>query len=89
MNYKEAYKLAEEKNKTLTSYDFGYGSIVYVLHQDGTSLTFLNALAYKDKQWCDWYFVFTEHCGFHVFSKDDLSDIRYFKESEDIEKLRE
>ena len=72
MKYKEALKIALERDKLY--HDFN--NTVKVVHQDGSEMTFKYAFI----EWIDstfqWFVVFTEHCGVHVFHKGDIESVR-------------
>jgi len=77
----KAYDVAEAYANTLTAKSYSIYNVV-VSHQDGSSLWFNYAFArrYNDQNGREWLFVFTEHCGFHVFCLDDLLDWGQFQQ---------
>lgn len=48
----------------LTAYDFNHQDRVFVTDLDGTLFNFVGAFYMREG--C-WYYVFTEHQGYHVF----------------------
>ncbi|KKM97712.1 hypothetical protein LCGC14_1165300 [marine sediment metagenome] len=69
MNYKEAQKKATEIDNNLTIGGNNFNRIVHVVHQDGSTMLFHYAHV---EDYDTWWFVFTEHTGWHVFAKEDL-----------------
>lgn len=63
-----AKKIASVMDKELTAYNFK-DQYVLVEHKDGSKLLFAWAF-YKDEG--NYYYVFTEHQGYHVFNKDEV-----------------
>jgi len=55
------------RDTKLTGHDF-QDDIVAVQHGDGTFLFFKSAFALK---WKEWYFIFTEHNGYHLFNDEE------------------
>lgn len=81
MGYKDALKKAEEIGKTLECPAFSVrkrARIIAVQHMDGSYLEFHSACCKKlDKEW---YAVFTEHHGYHVYHYEDIQWIKeWFK----------
>lgn len=71
---REAYKVAEERDKKLKANDFGAG-YTRVMHEDGSEFLFAYSFVEKwqnPKTLSWWYFVFTEHHAFHVYPNDDV-----------------
>jgi hypothetical protein len=67
MKYKEAYQIAEEKDKKLTS----FRKCIHVHHGDGSNMYFNHAeMEILDDKFL---MVHTEHLGFRVFFLEDLS----------------
>ncbi len=69
MSLKEVEEKAEEINKILRCDYPGFGGIVHIVHEDGTSLLYKNAFMVTYKG-C--VIVFSEHNGIYVNSTDDL-----------------
>ena len=78
-NYREAYQVAKETNVKLTAYNFKPTDLAVIIHEEGSVLTFKSAFL---REWKDYVFVFTEHHGFHVYHRGDLSDWRHYEEKE-------
>lgn len=65
---KKYYEIAEKIEATLKPEEFGGWKLVIVNGKDdSTHLVYDGALA---QEYDDWYFVFTEHYGLHIFHKD-------------------
>lgn len=80
LKYHEIYELAKNYSATLTHADTHSKGVVIVVsvHGPPSVLVFHNAfVAEKDNEW---YCVFTEYNGFHVFWKDDVR-LTHYKES--------
>jgi hypothetical protein len=86
-----AHKVAEGYDKALLATDPRFSHVVRVVHEEGTSLFYVNAflMKWKDPEvvegaWgaCEtpgqWLFIFTEHHGFHVYPLDDLHSYREY-----------
>ena len=74
LTYAEAYKKAEEIDKTIRADDPRLSGAVKIIHEEG-SLLFLDG-AFSEE--CgDWYFIFSEHHGFFVYNKDDVNIFNY------------
>ena len=73
----EAYAIAEKYNKTLRADDPRFSGIV-VVHSlnDFSSFTFTEAFA---MYYGEFYIVFTEHYGFHLYHEEDASAVMYTK----------
>lgn len=73
----EAYAIAEKFNKSLKSDDSRFSGIV-IVHSlnDFSSFTFSDAFAVYYK---DFYIIFTEHYGFHLYHEEDASVVMYTK----------
>ncbi len=69
-HYKEVEELARTVDMKISAYDFGPSSLVFVLHEEGTTLTFRSAFI---KEFKDYIIIFTEHHGTHVYHRGDLS----------------
>jgi len=83
MNLKEAREKLEEfagrspvagGPSNLTAYNFLADRMVKVIHQDGSAMFFSYAFALSYE---NWYFVLTEHNGYHLYNKDDCEVIGY------------
>lgn len=75
MNYEELHKLAEDYSKSLRADDSRLRNTVIIHSTDCmSSSTYENAfVVVKD----DWYAVFTEHYGFHLFQYDECNISMY------------
>lgn len=82
------YEVARQIDANLTAYDFHGDRVVTISHEDGTRLVFhcafLQVYFHPDHQdRCEhpgeWILVFTEHHGFHVYHRDDLSSYSEYK----------
>jgi hypothetical protein len=82
--YKEVVELANSTDAKLTAYEFHPTDLVFIIHEEGTTLTFRSAFL---REWKDWVIIFTEHHGTHVYSKGDLSYWGHYSEKEK-EKLK-
>ena len=69
-SYADAVAVAKERDKQLTTRDFKPGEAVILHHEEGTQLFYRSAFL---ERWKDWVLVFTEHHGFHVYHRSDLS----------------
>jgi hypothetical protein len=69
---REANKRAKLFDAGITAYDFQWEHRVHVIHDDGTHLNFNYAFYMKEEEW---YYIFTEHHGTHVYHEEDLSAI--------------
>ena len=80
-SYTEALKVAKETK--LSAYDFHPYSLVHIIHEEGTVLTYRHAFT---KEWKDYVFVFTEHHGIQVHHKTDLSywGTFFYREDENL-----
>jgi len=72
MNYKEALKVASQKDKTLEA-GRELSKIILVRHFDGSVLEFHDACWEKIDE--EWYAVYTEHNGCHVYHYEDVKSI--------------
>jgi hypothetical protein len=59
------------------------GDIVHIIHEDGSTISYINAIMVKFR---DWVLVSTEHNGRHIFAKDDLSFYSQYKRT-DLEEV--
>jgi hypothetical protein len=75
MNYKEAKEFADEYDKTITISDLK--DFVYIVHGDFTTALFTNAFAIN---YNEWYFIFSEHNGYHIYHKEDLRRINQLRD---------
>lgn len=80
MKYKEAVQNARKINGILRADDSRFGNTVYLSVDDGSSFTWRNAFAGKLG---NYYAIFTEHHGFHVYAHGDVISIK----CENTEKL--
>ena len=72
MRYKEIEKIAQRHDKTILATDKRLQNFVYVEIDDGSFFKWLDSFAVE---YDDWYIVFTEHYGFHIFGKSDIVNI--------------
>ena len=79
MNYGQAKLAAEAVDKDLRADDPRFRHTVYLVHEEGTSMLWRYAFAVKVEEW---YLIFTEHHGTHVYSEQDLSGICQFRDVE-------
>ena len=70
IQYKEARKKAKDIAKRLRATDPRLDGSVSVSHDDGSFFLFRNAFAQRIAD-SDWFMVFTEHHGFHIFHESD------------------
>jgi len=77
IDMKEAYAVAEKYDKKLKATDPRFRGIV-IVHSlnDFSSFTFSEAFAMSYKEF---YIVFTEHYGFHLYHEDDASVVMFIK----------
>ena len=52
----------------------GRREVVFLQHHDGSSLFYTFAFVVR---WHDWYLIFTEHHGRHVYHVDDVRHLEY------------
>jgi hypothetical protein len=74
-SYKEALAKAEEIDKKLLATDDIFKGAVMI-----KSLNCASSIFYADAgavKWGDWYLVFTEHHGTHVFNNEDYHIYQY------------
>ena len=76
-SYELAYSRAELYNKTLKATNPGFNRATTIKHEDGSYLFFMNSFACNysfahNEQQCEYIIVYTEHFGFHIFSKDEV-----------------
>lgn len=77
ITFKDALNILEDINKDLTAYDFKPQSAVMVHGiDDCTSMIFHSAFALK---FSNWFLVFTEHSGNHIFHDDEFSVLSFTK----------
>ena len=71
--YQKALEYMNKKRNKNTVPDFAYA--VKVLHGDGSVLFFENAFVEEKKfDNFEMVLVYTEHCGYHAFFKEDLEE---------------
>lgn len=75
VNMRAIHKLVEEYDKTLRADDPRFRKLVIVKEAHGMS-TFVYQDAFVVRK-DDWYCVFTEHHGFHVYHSDDYDVAAY------------
>lgn len=76
-DYKSAKLEAAKMDETLQldSFTFkGKVKVVAIKHCDGSYLEFHSAHCHRHES-KEFYFVFTEHHGYHIYHKDDISCI--------------
>lgn len=77
VDMKAAYVIAEKYDRTLKANDPRLNGIVIVHSLDDfSSFTFANAFAMYYKEF---FIIFTEHYGFHLYSEDEATVIHYLK----------
>jgi len=77
LNYKEALAKAESYDAKLRADDCRFNQCVQIISQDcATVLFYDNAFVMKDDEW---YYIFTEHYGRHVFHQEDVKIRHYIK----------
>ena len=81
LTYAQVNKLVKAYDAKIALSDFS--GVVVIQHQDGSYLSYHNAVAMEKEGWVA---VFSEHCGFQVFARDDLDGIRVFRP--DYKKLK-
>lgn len=80
MNYKDAKTLAESMDKSITLNDLMEDKtirIIAIQHEDGSYLEFHSAV-YRSLD-DEWFVVYTEHHGDHVYNKDDVKWVKEWK----------
>lgn len=70
MTYQEALRWAKGIDDCMRCGDFQ--NTILVIHQDGSRLQFANAVV-GDPPSSDFVAVFTEHLGYHVFWRDEVT----------------
>ena len=76
MNYKEIKEYATKIDSTLRADDkTKFNKIVHVVHEDGS--TFILMYSHVEEH-DNWYIVFSEHNGWHVFHKDETVSIKQY-----------
>jgi len=68
ITYQEAKDFAAKNNDKLIVKDFIEHS-VYMKHSDGSTFKFTNAFGMIKNEW---FFIFTEHHGYHIYGIEDL-----------------
>lgn len=66
----EAKLWAAEYNKKLLCTDIRFKRMVSICHHDGSVMNLQGAFLMTSG---DWLFCFSEHCGFHIFDRGDLT----------------
>lgn len=78
-SYKDALKVLKKVEKKLAKKGADHpvfkGDLVCVMHNDGTSLFYTNAIMYK---WNRWLFVIAEHIAHQIFPIGDLIYYRQY-----------
>lgn len=74
MNYADIKEKAKAYDGMLLAADPRFSNDVWVNHEDGSFFLWKKAfIMQKD----NWILVFTEHFGYHIFDKSDLSSFKY------------
>ena len=77
VDMKVAHAVAEKYDRALQATDPRFNGIVIVHSLDDfSSFTFANAFAMYYKEF---FIVFTEHYGFHLYSEDSAAVVHYLK----------
>jgi len=66
---KKVWEVAKKVDDLLRADDERFSRSAEVIHEDGSVMILENAFVEEYK---DWYIVFSEHFGFHVFHKEDV-----------------
>lgn len=74
MTAKEAYEACKARDAALRADDFQWNQRVMVHHDDGSFFNLNYAFAEKDGKW---WFVFSEHNGYHFFHEDEVHIHQY------------
>lgn len=75
MNAKEAKEKIEKINKKLKSTDKRFKNSISITNvYDNSFMFFNNGFAEKHDEW---WFVFTEHHGFHLYCDDEIKIVQY------------
>ena len=69
--------LAKNIDENLRSDDLRFKNAVFVKHQDGSTMFYLNAFVEK---YPGWFLIFTEHHGHKVYNAEDIDDIHQLQE---------
>ena len=72
---REAHKWAKEYDSNLRADDPRFRKMVRIVMEDGSSFFFDSAFALERSDDTDFYYVFTEHYGFHVYAKDEVYSV--------------
>lgn len=95
VTYKDAFKYAARYSNKLRADDERFNRVVLVYHEDGSNFVWRDAFLMRwdtktnEKGWTkSWFFVFTEHYGFHVFDCDEVSVSQYSKRIYKTEKFK-
>jgi hypothetical protein len=94
VRYKEAFNRAMRYNNKLRADDERFNRIVSIYHEDGSHFLWEHAFLMRwdikvsQKNFTNsWFFVFTEHFGFHVFACDEVTAFQYAKRMYKIERF--
>lgn len=80
---KKIYDIAKEIDTKLKADADIFDGAVLVLHDDASTLLFQNAGVCIIEN--DWFVVFTEHHGFHVYHNEDAKWIQYKRDDKPYE----
>lgn len=73
---KEQYEKAKEIDSKIRADDDRFNGAVHIIDEDeGTVLFYERAFAEKHS---DWWYIFTEHHGLHVYDDDEVQ-VRMYK----------
>lgn len=100
VDLKKIRKFVEQYDAKLLATDKRFRKAVHVIHEEGTTMFFENAFLMKKTVKIPpeklsrigpdediWIIIFTEHHGFHIYHKDDLSS--YFEYERSYKPLEE
>lgn len=73
ISYKKLLEEAAEYDKSLKATDKRLQGYVHLVHQDGSTFYWASAFLLTTG---DFWVIFTEHHGFHVYHKDDVLLVR-------------
>ena len=76
MQHDEAKQKALELDKQLRADDSRFSGSVLLAHQDGSIMFWEYAFCERHDEW---WFVFTEHHGNHVYHHEDLERIKEYQ----------
>lgn len=77
MGYHDILKYAEKLSLGLRADHPAFRRTVYLLHEEGTTFLWRYAFALRLE---DWWLIFTEHHGTHVYHESDIAGILQFAE---------